>query len=333
MTGGCGYIGAHTAWVCQEMEPDWEVHLLDTLENARGPPPPREGFPRMPLHRVDVTDEAALAALFERHRFDAVVHFAAHKSVEASRRDPLEYYRNNVGGLVALMRQMARAGCFALVFSSSATVYGNATSPLTENTRPGALTNAYGRSKAMGEQVVLDAAESDTRWRASLLRYFNPMGAHPSGRLGDRPRGKPCNLMPCLLEAVRNDTPFTIFGDDYDTPDGTCQRDYIHVMDLAAAHVHSLRRLLGEAGGPPRAAALNLGTGAPSSVREVVAAMERASGGRAVRVRVGPRRPGDCAAVWAACGRAERELAPWRPTRDLDDMCRDALHALSLAAE
>lgn len=324
LTGGCGYIGAHTAWACQELEPGWEVHLLDTLENSLGPPPSREGRPDPVFHRVDTTDEAAVGALLERHRFDAVVHFAAHKSVERSLRDPVEYYRNNVGGLVALLRRMAAAGCFALVFSSSATVYGDATSPLHEDTAPGTLTNPYGRSKAMCERILRDTAAADPRWRVWALRYFNPMGAHPSGRLSDRPRGKPCNLMPCLLEAVRRHEPFTIFGDDYDTPDGTCLRDYIHVVDLAEAHVEALRRAIAGGGGGMRV--LNLGTGSPRSVREVVDAMSRAAG-RPVRVIHGPRRPGDCAAVWAAADRARRQLSPWRPSRGLREMCEDALRA------
>jgi UDP-glucose 4-epimerase len=329
LTGGCGYIGSHTAWACEDDESTpWEVHLLDDLRNAAGPPPRRPGRRPPRFHRLDLSDGEALGQLFAAHRFDAVVHFAALKSVDESLAHPLDYYDNNVGGLVQLLRQMDRHGCRQLVFSSSATVYGDAPSPLAEDDPPGRLTTPYGRTKAMGEQILADLAAADPRWRIAVLRYFNPVGAHPSGALAERPRGRPANLMPCLLRALRSGEPFRIYGDDYPTPDGTCQRDYIHVMDVAEAHLAALCTLATAAGGVLTA---NLGTGRPHSVREVVRAVEAAAGRPVLTVQA-PRRPGDCASVFAAAGRAERLLG-WRSRRTLEDMCRDALRSCEAPCE
>ena len=324
ITGGCGYIGSHVAWALQEASSQYDVHLLDNLCNVDKILPSRPGFPDAKFHNIDLCDASALRELLATHRFDAVVHCAAYKSVSQSLRDPLEYYRNNVGGLVTLLQCMASAGCFSLVFSSSATVYGDAPSPLQEDTPPGTLTNPYSQTKGMGERILCDTAASDDRWRISALRYFNPLGAHPSGLLCDRPRGKPSNLMPSLLDAVTTNTPFTIFGNNYDTPDGTCLRDYIHVVDLADAHEAALRRVIDGIEGRG-VETFNLGTGVPHSVLEVVRAMEAAAS-RSIALKMGARRPGDCAAVWAKVDRARRVLG-WSARRSLAEMCTDALCA------
>jgi UDP-glucose 4-epimerase len=260
-----------------------------------------------------------MAAVLDRHRIDATVHFAALKAVGESAAMPLAYYRNNIGGLVTVCEALQARRIGRIVFSSSATVYGQPERlPLDESARVDA-TNPYGRTKLMGEQILADLGAADAGWQTALLRYFNPVGAHPSGRIGEDPRGTPNNLMPYVSQvAVGRRDKLSVWGKDYDTPDGTGVRDYIHVVDLAEGHVAAMQRLLDQ----PGSFTVNLGTGRGYSVLEVVAAFAAASG-RAIPYEIRPRRPGDVAACWADPSRAQ-QLLGWRATRDLATMCSDA---------
>jgi UDP-glucose 4-epimerase len=320
LTGATGYIGSHT-WLALQ-EAGFDVVGVDNFANSSPVVLQRlaELSGRTPqFERADVCDFAALQAVFARHRMDAVVHFAAHKAVGESVAQPLEYYRNNLGGVITVARAMEAAGVQALVFSSSATVYGEPQSlPITEEA-PLSATNPYGTTKLIGEQLLRELERCQPRWRIAYLRYFNPVGAHPSGRIGEHPGGVPNNLMPYVSQvAVGAQAYLRVFGADYDTPDGTGVRDYIHVVDLAEGHVAALRHLLG--GGASHT--VNLGTGRGSSVLEVVAAFEAASG-RPVPYRVHPRRPGDVAACYADPTRAQ-QLLGWRARFGLSDMCAHA---------
>lgn len=320
LTGATGYIASHT-WLALQSAglrvvgvddfSNSSPEVLSRLEHLSGQRPAFE--------RADVCDEAALEALFLRERIDAVVHFAAFKAVGESGAKPLAYYGNNLGGLIALARTMQRHGCRRLVFSSSATVYGQPERlPITEDS-PLAATNPYGATKLMGETILRDLDRSEPGWSIALLRYFNPVGAHESGLIGESPHGTPNNLMPYVAQvAVGLRDKLRIFGSDYDTPDGTGIRDYIHVLDLAEGHVAALRRLLDE----PVLMTLNLGTGRGHSVLEVVDAYERASG-RPIPYEVVPRRSGDVAACYADPSLAQRLLG-WRARRDLAAMCGDS---------
>jgi UDP-glucose 4-epimerase len=320
VTGGAGYIGSHA---CVELlGAGHDVVVLDNLSNAR-----RESLVRVaeltgrevPFVRGDIRDRAALDALFRAHRVDAVVHFAGLKAVGESVEKPLLYWDNNVGGSVTLLQAMAAAGVKTIVFSSSSTVYGEPASvPVREDFPTGTPTNPYGRSKLVVEQVLRDVAAADPSWSIALLRYFNPVGAHASGRIGEDPRGIPNNLMPFIAQvAVGRREALSVFGDDYPTPDGTGIRDYIHVVDLAAGHVKALEKLAED----PGTRVWNLGTGRGCSVLEVLRAFEKASG-RTIPYRVVPRRAGDIAESWADPSKAERELG-WKAVRGLDEMCAD----------
>jgi len=320
VTGGAGYIGSHT--VLELLKAGWPVVVLDNLSNASDESLRRveriTGLPA-PLVRGDVRDEALVTDLLARHAFAATLHFAGLKSVGESVERPLEYYDNNVGGTQVLLHCLQRAGVKRFVFSSSATVYGEPESvPLREGARTGP-TNPYGRSKWMVELMLLDLAASDRGWSVGNLRYFNPVGAHESGLIGEDPAGIPNNLMPFVAQvAVGRRESLAVFGSDWPTRDGTGVRDYIHVVDLARGHLAALERVLAHAG----AFTVNLGTGTGYSVLEMVRAFERASG-RPVPYRLVERRPGDIAECWADPARA-RELLGWRAELGIERMCEDA---------
>ena len=320
LTGATGYIASHT-WLALQSA-GFDVVGVDDFSNSS---PEvlvrlREIGGRAPVfERASVCDEAAMAALFARHRIDAAVHFAAFKAVGESTQRPLEYYANNLGGLLTTCRLMQRRGVKRFVFSSSATVYGQPERlPITEDA-PLAATNPYGQTKLVGEQILRDLAAADVGWRIATLRYFNPVGAHASGRIGEDPRGTPNNLMPYVAQVAVGRRPrLQVFGNDYPTPDGTGVRDYIHVVDLAEGHVAALQHLFDA----PGSFTVNLGTGRGASVLELVRAFEAASG-RAVPYEVVARRPGDVAACWADPGKAQALLG-WRATRELAQMCTDS---------
>ncbi len=326
LTGATGYIASHT-WLALQAA-GYDVVGVDDFSNSS--PEVLSRLRRiggkMPVfERANVGDEAAMAGIFQRHHIDATVHFAAFKAVGESASQPLAYYANNLGGLLNTCRQMQLSGVKRFVFSSSATVYGDPRSlPLREDA-PLSATNPYGQTKLMGEQMLRDLAASDSGWQNAILRYFNPVGAHESGLIGEDPRGTPNNLMPYVAQvAVGRRAELTVHGNDYPTPDGTGVRDYIHVVDLAEGHVAALRRLFDE----PGSVTVNLGTGRGYSVLEAVAAFAAASG-RPVPYRVAARRPGDIAACYADPSLA-LQLLGWRAQHDLARMCADGWRWQSL---
>ena len=320
LTGATGYIASHT-WLALQAA-GFQVVGVDDFSNSS---PEvlnrlRELSGQEPVfERASVCDASAMAALFQRHRIDAAVHFAAFKAVGESNAKPLDYYANNIGGLLNVCLTMQQHGVQRLVFSSSATVYGDPQSlPLTE-AAPLSATNPYGQTKLMGEQILRDLGASHAQWQTACLRYFNPVGAHESGRIGEDPRGVPNNLMPYVAQVAIGRRPqLSVYGKDYPTVDGTGVRDYIHVVDLAEGHVAALRRLFDA----PGSFTVNLGTGRGYSVLEVVAAYAQASG-RPVPCQVMPRRPGDIAACYADPARA-RALLGWTAKHDLARMCEDS---------
>ncbi|TMG95240.1 MAG: UDP-glucose 4-epimerase GalE [Betaproteobacteria bacterium] len=320
VTGGAGYIGSHT---CVElMQAGHEVVIFDNLSNSYEAVIGRIAriAGRAPeFTQADVRDSGALREVFIRHRFDAVIHFAGLKAVGESVEKPIEYYDNNVHGALVLCRAMAQAGVGVLVFSSSATVYGNAASVPIREDAPLEPTNPYGHSKLMVERILQDLEASDPgAWRIALLRYFNPVGAHPSGLIGEDPQGIPNNLMPNIAQvAVGIREKIRVFGSDYPTRDGTGVRDYIHVVDLARGHLAALETMQRER----RGMTVNLGTGRGVSVLETVRAFERASG-RTVPFERVARRAGDVAECYADPSLAEKILG-WKATYTLEDMCRD----------
>ncbi len=320
LTGATGYIGSHT-WLALQAAgfavvgvddfSNSSPEVLNRLQQLGGQTPVFE--------RANVCDAAAMAGIFERHAIDAVVHFAAFKAVGESTAQPLAYYRNNLGGLVSVCEAMRAAGCSRFVFSSSATVYGDPQRLPIDEDSPLSATNPYGQTKLIGETLLRDLGAADAVWQTAILRYFNPVGAHDSGLIGEDPRGTPNNLMPYVAQvAVGRRDKLSVFGNDYATPDGTGVRDYIHVVDLAEGHVAALRRLLDT----PGSLTVNLGTGRGYSVLELVAAYARASG-RAVPYEVVARRPGDVAACYADPALAERLLG-WRAAHGLNRMCADS---------
>ena len=320
VTGGVGYIGSHA--VVELLGAGFDVFVIDNLCNSRASVLDRIGSiaGRVPdFVQMDVRDRAGLRQLFADHRFDAVIHFAGLKAVGESVAQPLSYYDNNVGGSIVLFEVMAEAGVKTLVFSSSATVYGDPhTVPIREDF-PLSATNPYGRSKLMIEDMLRDMARSDPSWRIALLRYFNPVGAHSSGLIGEDPNGIPNNLMPFVAQVAAGRLPeLSVFGADYPTPDGTGVRDYIHVVDLAQGHLAALHAL---ADCPAGVLTVNLGTGRGYSVLEMVRAFEKASG-LSVPYRLVDRRPGDVATCYADPSKAA-ELFGWRAQRGIDEMCAD----------
>ncbi len=320
ITGGMGYIGSHTC--VQMIEAGMEPIIVDNLCNAKVEVLSRiEALTgKQPVfHQGDIRDEAFLDSVFAEHDIQAVIHFAGLKAVGESVAKPLEYYDNNVNGSLVLARSMRKAGVKSIVFSSSATVYGDPDIvPITEDSPTGATTNPYGRSKYMVEECLSDLFNAENDWSITLLRYFNPVGAHPSGTMGEDPQGIPNNLMPFIAQvAVGRREKLSVFGNDYPTPDGTGVRDYIHVMDLADGHIAALKSVGDKAG----LHIYNLGTGKGSSVLDMVEAFALACG-KPVPYELCPRRSGDIAECWASTEKAERDLG-WKATRSVTEMTAD----------
>ena len=321
VTGGAGYIGSHT---CVELlEQGYQVVVVDNLANSS-----KESLKRvqeitgktLTFYEADLLDQKALNEIFEKENITSCIHFAGLKAVGESVEKPLEYFHNNLGSTILLLEAMRAHGVKELVFSSSATVYGVPETVPIRETFPRSATNPYGRTKLMIEDILMDFAKAEPEWKIVLLRYFNPIGAHESGRIGENPRGIPNNLMPFITQvATGRRKELGVFGNDYDTPDGTGVRDYIHVVDLAKGHVKTLEKI---EKGDPGVYIYNLGTGTGYSVLDVVKAFEKASGVK-VPYRIMPRRPGDIAICYADPAKAREELG-WTAEKNLDDMCRDS---------
>ena len=321
VTGGAGYIGSHT---CIELiSAGYDVVVVDNLCNSC-----KEALDRVEkivgktikFYEADIRDVEAMKNIFEKEDIDAVIHFAGLKSVGESVAKPLEYYDNNIAGTLVLCDAMRNAGVKNIIFSSSATVYGDpAFVPITEECPKGQCTNPYGWSKSMLEQILTDLHTADSEWNVVLLRYFNPVGAHKSGTIGENPKGIPNNLMPYITQvAVGKLECLGVFGDDYDTPDGTGVRDYIHVVDLALGHVKALKKIEEKAG----VKVYNLGTGNGYSVLDMVKAFGKACG-KEIPYQIKARRPGDIASCYADPTKAKEELG-WVAERGLDEMCEDS---------
>ena len=323
VTGGTGYIGSHT---CLELlNANYGVVVLDNLSNSK-----RESLRRVEelsgkdliFYEVDLLDRQLLEEVFLKEKIDGVIHFAGLKSVAESVEKPLEYYRNNLCGTTNLIEIMKEQNIKNLVFSSSATVYGNPDSvPVSEDFPLNPPANPYGRTKLMIEELLKDIFTSDPSWNISILRYFNPVGAHESGRIGEDPTGIPNNIMPYIAMVAVGKLPYVrVTGHDYDTPDGTGVRDYVHVVDLAIGHIKALEKLKEK----PGLVTYNLGTGRGYSVLELIAAYEKVSG-KKIAYRLVYRRQGDIAENYADVSKAKKELC-WVAERNLDDMCRDSWH-------
>ena len=321
LTGGAGYIGSHTCVAL--VQAGFTPVILDNFSNSHPAVLQRLQAitgQAVACERGDVLDTPLVEAVLRRHGIAGVMHFAGDKAVGESVAQPLKYYRNNIGGAVSLLEAMQAAGCRTLVFSSSATVYGDPASvPITESF-PRSHTNPYGHTKLVIEDMLAAMGVADPSWRLGVLRYFNPVGAHPSGQIGEDPGGIPNNLMPYVAQVAVGKRPcLSVYGNDYATPDGTGVRDYIHVQDLAAGHVAALQALVASGG---QSFTVNLGTGRGHSVLEVVRAFEQASG-QSVPYQFAPRRPGDVAQCYADPALAQ-SLLGWRATHTLADMCADA---------
>ena len=321
VTGGAGFIGSHT--LIELHKAGYEFVVVDNLVNSNPEALRRVGEligAEVPFVKADIRDHEALNKVFEQYKFDSCIHFAGLKAVGESVAKPLEYYENNMSGTFTLIDVMRQHGCKNIIFSSSATVYGDpAIIPITEECPKGHCTNPYGQTKSMLEQVLMDVQKADPEWNVVLLRYFNPIGAHQSGRIGENPNGIPNNLMPYITQtAIGRRKELGVFGNDYDTHDGTGVRDYIHVVDLATAHVAALQAIEKNAG----LAIYNIGTGHGYSVLDVVNAFEKANGVK-VPYSIKPRRPGDIATCYCDPSKAERELG-WKAKYGIEDMCRDS---------
>lgn len=320
VTGGTGYLGAHTC--VKLLEAGRDVVIIDNLVNSKANvlDSLEQITAKRPLfYYGDLRDGALLEQIFQKHEIDAVIHFAGLKAVGESVQKSLEYYDNNLGGTLALLECMQKHGCKRIVFSSSATVYGMYNAVPFREDMPTSATNPYGQTKVMIEQMLRDLFAADAGWGISILRYFNPLGAHESGLIGEDPNGIPNNLLPYVVGVAAGQYPcLNIFGDDYDTPDGTGVRDYIHADDLAAGHILALEAL--ERG--PRLDIINLGTGKGYSVKEVVDAFERATGVH-IPCKIQPRRPGDIATCYADVAHA-REYLGFEAKKDLEQMCASA---------
>lgn len=320
VTGGAGYIGTHT--LVELLEADYSPVVVDNLSNSSEKSIRRvEKITgrQVPLHVFDLRDKEKLQALCAAESFDAVIHFAGLKAVGESVEKPLLYYQNNLGSTLSLLEVMQTMGIKRLVFSSSATVYGTPSElPLTETSQTGVgITNPYGWTKYMIEQILRDMTVGNTDMQCTVLRYFNPVGAHESGLIGEDPNGVPNNLLPFIAQVAVGKLPeIGVFGDDYDTPDGTGVRDYIHVVDLARGHVAALERM------QPGCTVYNLGTGNGTSVMQAIRAFEKACG-HAIPYAIKPRRPGDIASCYASADKAARELG-WKAEKTFEDACADA---------
>ncbi|MBD8979152.1 MAG: UDP-glucose 4-epimerase GalE [Clostridiales bacterium] len=321
VTGGAGYIGSHT---CVElMNAGIDVVIVDNFYNCK-----KSSIDRIkalvgrdfPYYECDIRDREGLDKIFKKEKIDSVIHFAGLKAVGESVQKPLEYFDNNITGTLVLLDVMRKNGCKKIVFSSSATVYGTKNiSPLTEDMEIGGVTNPYGRTKYMIECILQDLYVSDKDWSICLLRYFNPIGAHKSGTMGEAPNGIPNNLMPYITQvAIGKRDHLSVFGNDYDTPDGTCVRDYIHVVDLALGHVKAVQKVEGEKG----VFIYNLGTGKGYSVLDVVNAFKKASG-IDIKYEIVARRAGDLAVCYSDPSKAYKELG-WKAERDIEEMCEDS---------
>lgn len=321
LTGGAGYIGSHT--IIELDKAGYSVVVVDNLYNSNPKALERVGEiigKQIPFYKADIRDAEALTKVFEAEKPDAVIHFAGLKAVGESVSKPLEYYHNNMTGTFILLDVMRNHGCKNIIFSSSATVYGDpAIIPITEACPKGHCTNPYGQTKSMLEEVLMDVQKADNEWNVVILRYFNPIGAHQSGRIGENPNGIPNNLMPYITQVAIGRRPeLGVFGDDYDTHDGTGVRDYIHVCDLAAGHVSALKAIQRNFG----LGIYNLGTGHGYSVLDVVKAFEKANG-VPVKYSIKPRRPGDIATCYCDPTKAKDELG-WEAQYGIEEMCRDS---------
>ncbi len=325
VTGGAGFIGSHT--VVELLSQNYQVVIVDDLSNSSPIAIDRikqivgeQAAENLVFYEANILDRDALNKIFDAHDIDRVIHFAGYKAVGESVRKPLEYYHNNIEGTLALCDVMRAHGCKSIIFSSSSTVYGDPDNPpVTELDPKKPATNPYGWSKWMIEQMLADLHTADPEWNVVLLRYFNPIGAHPSGLIGEDPKGIPNNLVPYVAQvAVGKLEAVQVFGDDYPTPDGTGVRDYIHVVDLARGHVDALNWMNGKS----EVGIFNLGTGTGSSVLDVIHAFEKACG-HDLPYKICPRRDGDIAANWCDASKAEREMG-WKAEFDIEDMCRDS---------
>ena len=321
LTGGAGYIGSHT--IIELDKAGHSVVVVDNLYNSNPKALERVGEiigKQIPFYKADIRDAEAMAKVFEAEKPEAVIHFAGLKAVGESVAKPLEYYHNNMTGTFILLDVMRNHGCKNIIFSSSATVYGDpAIIPITEQCPKGHCTNPYGQTKSMLEEVLMDVQKADKEWNVVILRYFNPIGAHQSGKIGENPNGIPNNLMPYITQVAIGKRPeLGVFGSDYDTHDGTGVRDYIHVCDLAAGHVCALKAIQRNCG----LGIYNLGTGHGYSVLDVVKAFEKANG-VPVKYSLKPRRPGDIATCYCDPTKAKEEL-DWQAQYGIEEMCRDS---------
>ena len=322
LPGGAGFIGSHTA--IELLEEGKEIIIIDDFSNSR--PEVLESIKTITgkdfkFYEMDYNNQEKLEKVFEENEIEAVINFAGFKAVGESVKKPIEYYRNNISGALVLLDTMRKYGCKKFIFSSSATVYGEPEKiPLTEDCRTGGTTNPYGTTKLFIEQILKDIYNSDNTWDICILRYFNPVGAHKSGLIGEEPQGIPNNLMPYVVRVASGELKeLSVFGNDYDTPDGTGVRDYIHVVDLAKGHVKALNKIDKEGQG---IYIYNLGTGTGYSVLDMVKAFEKATG-KKVAYKIAPRRPGDIATCYADPKKAKEELG-WKAEKTLDDMCKDS---------
>ncbi len=324
VTGGAGFIGSHTCVAL--LSAGYDVVIVDDLSNANIHVLDRihtivgdEAFAHLAFYQANVCDASALDSVFTKHNISSVIHFAGFKAVGESVSKPIEYYSNNLMSTLVLTQVMKKHGCHSIIFSSSATVYGDPDSlPLTEESPKKNATNPYGWTKWMIEQILSDIVVADPTYNVVLLRYFNPIGAHPSGLIGEDPRGIPNNLLPYVAQVAVGKREYVhVFGNDYPTPDGTGVRDYIHVMDLATGHLAALRWMQGKQG----CEVFNLGTGKGTSVLEIIHAFSEACG-KELPYKIEPRRPGDVATNYADCSKAYKEMG-WKAQYDIKDMCRD----------